>query len=171
MNSPLKFNVAQLLRANTFEQREQTGPAPERIGLEMIAVPKGSEITVNADLTPLGEGLMVDARITGTLDGECARCLKPLQRPFDLKVNQVFAISEDFITGDPADEEDDVPSVVGDEIDLLQTVIDEAGVVLPFAPTCEGGCDINTPEGVEVGVSGEEEDRVDPRWSDLEKFL
>lgn len=83
----------------------------------------------------------------------------------------VFAISEGFITGDPADEEDDVPSVVGDEIDLLQTVIDEAGVVLPFAPTCEGGCDINTPEGVEVGVSGEEEERVDPRWSGLEKFL
>ena len=48
MNSPLKFNVAQLLRANTFEQREQTGPAPERIGLEMIAIPKGSEITVEA---------------------------------------------------------------------------------------------------------------------------
>ena len=57
MNSPLKFNVAQLLRANSFEQREQTGPAPERIGLEMIAVPKGSEITVNADITPLMPGL------------------------------------------------------------------------------------------------------------------
>ena len=171
MNSPLKFNVAQLLRANAFEQREQTGPAPERIGLEMIAFPQGSELTVNADLTPLGEGLMVDARINGTLTGECARCLKPLERPFELKVNQVFALSEDFITGDPADDEDDVPSVVGEDIDLLQTAIDEAGMTLPFAPICEGGCDISTPEGVEVGVSGEEEERVDPRWSGLEKFL
>ncbi|MFH0410848.1 YceD family protein [Corynebacterium sp. L4756] len=171
MNSPLKFNVAQLLRANTFEQREQTGPAPERIGLEMIAVPQGSEISVAADLTPLGEGIMVDARIEGTLEGECARCLKPLQRPFDLKVNQVFAASDDFITGDEGDQDEDIPSVIGEEIDLLQTVIDEAGMVLPFAPVCEDGCDIDTPEGVDVGVSGEEEDRVDPRWSGLEKFL
>ena len=171
MNSPLKFNVAQLLRANTFEQREQTGPAPERIGLEMIAIPQGSELTVEADCTPLGDGLMVDARITGTLEGECARCLQPLQRPLDLKVSQVFAISEDFISGDPAEEGEDVPAVVGEEIDLLQTVIDEAGMVLPFAPTCENGCDITTPEGVEVGTSGEEEEHVDPRWSGLEKFL
>ena len=69
---------------------------------------------------------MVDARITGTLEGECARCLQPLQRPLDLKGSQVFAISEDFISGDPAEEGEDVPAVLGEEIDLLQGVIDEA---------------------------------------------
>ena len=66
---------------------------------------------------------------------------------------------------------DEVPEIVNDELDLLQTVIDEAGLGLPFAPVCENGCDIETPEGVTTGVSGEEEDKVDPRWSGLEKFL
>lgn len=43
------------------EQRTQTGPAPERIGVEMIAIPKGEDLTVAAILTPLGSGVMVDA--------------------------------------------------------------------------------------------------------------
>lgn len=180
MTSPLKFNVAELLRAQGTEampeQRTQTGPAPERIGVEMIAVPKGSELNVEATLTPLGSGVLVDAEITGTLEGECARCLKPLTPPLDLHVSQVFAADEDFVSGDAADPEDEgsgdeVPEIVDDELDLLQSVIDEAGLNLPFAPTCEGECDIETPEGVNTGVSGEEEDKVDPRWAGLEKFL
>ena len=99
-----------------------------------------------------------------------------LHPDLDLHVSQVFAADEDFIGGDEADAEDqgsgdEVPEIVNDELDLLQTVIDEAGLGLPFAPVCENGCDIETPEGVTTGVSGEEEDKVDPRWSGLEKFL
>ena len=52
--------------------------------------------------------------------------------------------------------------------------IDEAVLSLPFNPTCEGGCD-SQATGVPApdGVSGEqpEEERVDPRWAGLEKFL
>lgn len=180
LESPLKFNVAELLRSQGAaampEQRVQKGPAPERIGVEMIAVEKGDEITVDATLTPLGSGVLVDAAVTGTLTGECARCLKELHPVLDLHVSQVFAADEGFIGGDEADAEDqgagdEVPEIVNDELDLLQTVIDEAGLGLPFAPVCENGCDIETPEGVTTGVSGEEEDKVDPRWSGLEKFL
>ena len=180
LESPLKFNVAELLRgqgaAAMPEQRVQKGPAPERIGVEMIAVAKGDEITVDATLTPLGSGVLVDATVTGPLTGECARCLRPLHPQLDLQVSQVFAADESFISGDELDDEDagsgdEVPEVVDDEIDLLQTVIDEAGLSLPFAPVCEEGCDIEMPEGVSTGVSGEEEDKVDIRWSGLEKFL
>jgi len=42
MTSPLKFDVGELLNAQGAdvmpEQRTQTGPAPERIGVEMIAI-------------------------------------------------------------------------------------------------------------------------------------
>ena len=179
MNSPLKFDVTELLRSQGAdalpEHRVQTGPAPERIGVEMIAIPQGDELTVDATLTPLGSGVLVDADVTGTLSGECARCLKELHPPLDVHVSQVFAADESFISGDAADAEDEgsgdeVPEVKDGILDLLPTVIDEAGLTLPFAPTCEDGCDVDTPEGVTTGVSGEEE-RVDPRWSGLEKFL
>ncbi|WP_295804641.1 DUF177 domain-containing protein [uncultured Corynebacterium sp.] len=179
MNSPLKFDVTELLRSQgpeaLPEHRVQTGPAPERIGVEMIAIPKGDELTVDAILTPLGSGVLVDADVTGTLSGECARCLAELHPELDLHVSQVFAADETFISGDDADEQDqgsgdEVPEVKDGILDLLQSVINEAGLTLPFAPTCEGGCEADAPEGVTTGVSGEEE-RVDPRWSGLEKFL
>ena len=50
MTSPLKFDVGELLNAQGAdalpEQRTQTGPAPERIGVEMIAIPKGEELSL-----------------------------------------------------------------------------------------------------------------------------
>lgn len=182
MSSPFVFNVAALMRGGSGaampEQRTQTGPSPARIGPEMIAVPEGGEVTVDATLTPLGEGLLVDADVTGRLTGQCVRCLRELHPHLDLHVSQVFSDSPDFITGEPDEDGegggDDVPEIVGDEIDLLQAVIDEAGLNLPFNPTCEGGCpgdgdsDVPAPDG----ISGEEnKDRVDPRWAGLEKFL
>ncbi|WP_237791755.1 YceD family protein [Corynebacterium accolens] len=182
MTSPLKFDVGELLNAQGTdampEQRTQTGPAPERIGVEMIAIPKGEDLTVAATLTPLGSGVLVDADISGVLTGECARCLKELHPQLDLHVTQVFAADESFVSGDDADSDDagsgdEIPEIEDDELDLLQAVIDEAGLNLPFAPVCEDGCDIQTPEGVTTGISGEEEEeeKVDPRWAGLEKFL
>lgn len=178
MNSPFVFNVAALLRGETMpEQRTQTGPAPERIGVEMIAIESGDDVTVDATLTPLGTGILVDADVTGTLTGECARCLATLHPQLDVHVNQFFAADEDSITGDPEEDADqgsgdETPLINVDELDLLQTVIDEVGLTLPFNPTCEGACanEVPTREGITTGVSGEEE-RVDPRWSGLEKFL
>ncbi|GAA1474864.1 hypothetical protein CFELI_08900 [Corynebacterium felinum] len=169
-NSPFVFDVATLLRSGMTDFVSQQGPSPTRIGPAMIAIPEGAEVKVDATLTPLGEGVMVDADISATLSGECVRCLAPLHPIATLHVNQVFAASDDFITGDDAGEdEDEIPQVEGDRIDLLQTVLDEAGLNLPFNPQCEGGCsetDVPAPDG----VSGEEE-KVDPRWAGLEKFL
>ena len=181
MTSPLKFNVADLLRSQGSEalpeQRNQTGPAPERIGVAMIAIERGDDITVDATLTPLGSGVLVDADIAGVLTGECARCLRELHPQLDLHVSQFFSADESSVMGEPAPEDegsgDEIPRIVDGELDLLQTVIDEAGLSLPFAPVCEDGCEIDTPEGVDIGVAGEEEqeNKVDPRWSGLEKFL
>lgn len=158
------------------EHRTQAGPSPARIGNEMIAVEEGAEVTLAADLTMLGSGILVDADVTAELSGQCVRCLRDLSRELDLHVSQVFSLEDDFVVGDDAeDEEEDVPQVNdANEIDLEQTVIDEAVLSLPFNPTCEGGCD---SRGTDVpapdGVSGEESEaeRVDPRWAGLEKFL
>ncbi len=182
MSSPFVFNVVALLRSGPGgalpEQRTQTGPSPVRIGPEMIALPEGGEVTVAATFTSLGEGVLVDADVTGQLHGQCVRCLRELSPQLDLRVSQLFTDSPGFITGDPEEDADagsgdEVPQINGDEIDLLQSVIDEAGLSLPFNPTCEGGCpDDETDVPAPDGVSGEEnEGRVDPRWSGLEKFL
>lgn len=166
MTSPFVFNIAGL---TDFTQRTQTGPSPMRIGPEMIGLAEGEEVTVEATLSQLGGGILVDADVRGRLTGQCVRCLTELHPELELHVSQVFAVSPDFVTGEEGDEVDDLPEVVGDRIDLLQTVIDEAGLTLPFNPTCEGGCgETETP--APDGVSGEFKP-VDPRWANLEKFL
>ncbi|AHI23109.1 YceD family protein [Corynebacterium vitaeruminis] len=169
--SPFVFDVGALLRSGIPEVKTQEGPSPVRIGPAMIAIPESAPVTVHATLTSLGDAVMVDAQVTATLEGECVRCLKRLNPATEISVNAVFAASEDFITGDEAGEdEDELPMVVDDHIDLLQTVIDEAGLTLPFNPTCEGGCEGDGDVPEPDGVSGEEE-RTDPRWAGLEKFL
>ena len=171
MTSPFVFNIARLA---DFDQRTQTGPTPLRIGPEMIGIPEGDEVTVDATLSDLGGGVLVNADVRGTLTGQCVRCLRELHPEMDLRISQVYATTPDFITGEEDDSEgsgDDVPVVTGDELDIIQAVIDEAGLTLPFNPTCEGGCDdAETP--APDGVSGEDEGKLlDPRWADLEKFL
>ena len=81
------------------------------------------------------------------------------------------------MVGDPDDEEETeaVPLIQHDTVDLLQSVIDEAGITLPFNPVCPDGCadDAEVP-----GLSQLDDDSesgaaqpIDPRWSGLEKFL
>ena len=174
MTSPFVFNVAELVRPDSTEavHRRQSGPAPSRIGPEMIAIAEGTEVTVDATILPLGTGVMVEADVSAELSGECVRCLRPLHPSFKAHVSQVFGADDDFISG-PEEEDDDeeVATVVDDTVDIEQAVTDEVGLTLPFNPTCEGGCDEDSVPAPD-GVSGEKlEDEIDPRWAGLEKFL
>ncbi|SER40035.1 YceD family protein [Corynebacterium cystitidis] len=174
--NPFVLNVADVLRSDGMPQViTTTGSSPSRIGPEMIAIPEGGEVTVEATVTNLGSGVLVDATATASLEGECVRCLAPLTPTESLTISQVFSIDEDFITGDEEVDEDqgsgdEVKYVNPDDtVDLEQSFIDEAGLTLPFNPTCQPDCaetDVPAPDG----VSGAEE-RVDPRWAGLEKFL
>lgn len=175
--NPFIFDVAAVMNGDGLPATmTQTGPAPTRIGPEMIAIPQGTEVTVNATVTPLGTGVLVDATATAQLKGQCVRCLRELTPTETLSISQVFSGSDDFITGDAEDDSDagsgdEVPRIINDKVDLEQAFIDEAGLNLPFNPTCQPEC----PEDSEVpapdGISGEDNDLVDPRWADLEKFL
>ncbi|WP_080794196.1 YceD family protein [Corynebacterium pacaense] len=180
MKSPFVFDVAAVLRGNGLpEHRTQSGSSPARIGPEMIAIPEGGDVVVDAVLSSLGGGILVEADVRATLSGQCSRCLREITPEFTLHVSEVFAASDDFITGEAAEDEDELPRVDRDQIDLLQSVLDEAGLNLPFNPTCGRfgypGCDeasVPAPDGESDGESGMVgEEKVDPRWSGLEKFL
>ncbi|MDY5784561.1 MULTISPECIES: YceD family protein [unclassified Corynebacterium] len=175
--NPFVFDVADVLNGGGMPvSMTQEGPSPSRIGPEMIAVPKGSTVTVEAVVTPLGSGIMVDATATGTLEGQCVRCLSTLTPEFSATVNQVFSSGDDFIHGDPESDDDagsgdEIPEIEGTTVNLEQAFVDELGMNLPFNPVCEPECvdasDVPEPDG----VSGEAGDSVDPRWAALEKFL
>lgn len=176
-NNPFEFDVSGVLNGDGLpETVTHTGPSPSRIGPEMIAIPAGREVEVEATLTPLGSGVMVDATLTAQLEGQCVRCLKELTPTETLRISEVYAADDDFITGDAEEEEDqgsgdEIGRVEGDTVDLEQAFVNEAGLTLPFNPTCQPECEGDTDVPSPDGVSGEENNLVDPRWADLEKFL
>ncbi|GAB3080770.1 YceD family protein [Corynebacterium aquatimens] len=175
--NPLIFDVADVMRGDGLPVTvTQTGPSPTRIGPHMIAFPEGEQVTVEATLTPLGSGVLVDATLEGQLRGQCSRCLRELTPQESVAISQVFSASDDFITGDAEEAEDigsgdEVPLISDDKVDLEQAFIDEAGLTLPFNPTCQPECPEDTDVPRPDGVAGEDNDLPDPRWAGLEKFL
>ncbi|MCS4489063.1 YceD family protein [Corynebacterium sp. ES2794-CONJ1] len=168
--SPFIFNLSEVLRTGETTFTTQTGPSPERIGPAMIAIDKGTEVTVEATISSLGEGIMVDATVNATLNGQCVRCLSSLNPDARIRITQVYALSDDFIGGEDADgDDDDIEVLTDDYVDILQAVIDEAGITLPFNPQCADECDtenVPEPDGLADGPI-----KADPRWAGLEKFL
>lgn len=175
--NPFVVDVSEALHGDGLPvTTTQTGPAPSRIGPEMIAIPEGQEVSIESTITPLGGGVLVDATATAQLKGQCVRCLRELTPTEEIRVSQVFSGSDDFITGDAADEEDDgsgddVAQIIDDTVNLEQAFIDEVGLNLPFNPVCEPACPEDSDIPAADGVSGEPNDLVDPRWAGLEKFL
>lgn len=175
--NPFIFDVADVLNSDGLPVTlTQTGPSPSRIGPEMIAIPAGQEVEVEATLIPLGGGVMVDATATALLSGQCVRCLKELTPTETIRISEVFSASDDFISGDQEVDEDkgsgdEIMRVVDNTVDLEQAFVNEAGLSWPFNPTCEPECAGDTDVPAPDGVSGEEIDRIDPRWAGLEKFL
>jgi uncharacterized protein len=177
-NNPFQLDVRAALRTTGLPQHlTTTGAAPLRLGGEMLGVAEGSPVEVVADVTNLGESLLVDATLHGSATGQCSRCLSPLDEPLELHVSDVYGTSPDFITSDSADDEDGDDDfeplfVEEDRVDLTQLFVDEAGLTLPFNPTCADygrECDDATPEP--DGVSEEQAAAPDPRWAGLaDKF-
>lgn len=163
MKSPFVFDVAALLRGSGLpENIQQSGPSPARIGPEMIAIPEGGHVDIDAHLIPLGGGISVQATIQAQLKGQCSRCLRELSPQTTLNVSEVFAVDDDFITGEAVENEDELPQVNQDSIDLLQSVIDAAGLNLPFNPLCTelgyDSCDDSEVPAPDGTVDDEDDD-------------
>ena len=175
--SGLVVDIVDLPRAaGSVKNLQIRTPAPADLGTEVIGVPEGSDLALDVTLTSMDDGVLAQADADLHVHGECVRCLARLTPEFSATVNQVFSASDDFIVGADDDDQDkgsgdEIMAVVDDTVDLEQAFIDEMGMTLPFNPVCEPECDGDTEVPDPDGVSGEENNLVDPRWAGLEKFL
>lgn len=116
----------------------------------------------------------VEGSLSGELERECYRCLKPVAESLEFDFEAGFVASQD----ESAPEETEVPAtdldmsvLSSDEIDLFDLVREQMLLALPDAvlcdETCKGICaecgqDLNDAE---CDCSSE---RIDPRWKGLE---
>ncbi|WP_334025554.1 DUF177 domain-containing protein [Nocardia terpenica] len=145
--------------------------APERIGLDLVAVPVGAEVDLALTLQSVSEGVLVTGTVSAPLAGECSRCLEPFTDTVDLRLTELFAYPDSAT--EQTTEEDEIHRLVDDMIDLEPVIIDGVGLELPLQPLCEPDCVGLCPEcGVRMAVAGSDHKHeiLDPRWAGLANF-
>jgi uncharacterized protein len=143
-------------------------PAPESLGLELISIPKGSDVELDIVLTSVSEGVYVSGNVRGSLTGECVRCLNEINTSFDVAIAELFAYADS--TTEETTDEDEVGRMQGDLFDLEPAVRDAVVLELPTNPLCRPDCPGLCPDcGVHFDdlPADHSHEEVDARWAAL----
>jgi uncharacterized protein len=150
-----------------------TAEAPVGLGIEVLGVPEGSQVELDLRLEAVMDGVLVTGTATADLEGECARCLDPIEDQVTVDLQELFLYDDapDHRSGAEADEDDDVSRLEGDLLDLEPLLRDAVVLALPFQPVCREDCPGLCVEcGARLADDPEHHHGapVDPRWAALE---
>ncbi|MGH3380839.1 MAG: YceD family protein [Actinoallomurus sp.] len=158
-------------RPGSMRKDSYTVPAPADLGVEMVGVPKGTDVELDLMLEAVMEGVLVSGTARSPLSGECARCLEPLASLIEVEFQELYVYS-DTRSGESAGE--DERRLEGDLIDLEPVVRDAMVLALPLSPLCRDDCPGLCPDcGVRLADAEPDHhhDAVDPRWAALQGML
>ena len=86
-----KLNTYELpRRAGEMKEYELDIEVPEKVGVELISVPVGGVIEVDARLESVTEGVLLSAEIFAVAKGECGRCLDPVEIVIEKRVQELY---------------------------------------------------------------------------------
>ncbi|QEO10892.1 DUF177 domain-containing protein [Protaetiibacter larvae] len=151
-------------RPGELRERVLEFDVPEQLGESVVAVTQGSPIRIGLRLEGLHDGVLVTGEVDATADGECVRCLDPVELPVEVEFQELFAYSED--------EAFDF-AIRDDHVNLESVVRDAVVLALPFQPVCRPDCpglDPVTGEKLASGTDRRASEGTDPRWAALEGF-
>jgi uncharacterized protein len=143
-------------------------PAPADLGLELIRVPEGADLTLDLRMESVSEGVLVSGTASASVAGECGRCLRPISDSVVVTIQELYAYAHS--TTDETADEDEVGRLQGDLIDLEPALRDAVVLALPVTPLCREDCPGLCPEcGVHWDElpAGHTHEQVDPRWAAL----
>jgi uncharacterized protein len=173
--SPLVFDVRELgRRAGSMQEHRRSVPAPAGLGSDLIAVPEGAPLAVDVRLESVTEGVLVTGTVTGTLVGECGRCLDPVTDDLVVELCELFAYRDS--TTDATTEVDEVhrlDKIHRDLLDLEPVVRDLVVLGLPWTPLCGPDCRGLCPDcgqRLDELPDGHTHEVLDPRWAALAAF-
>lgn len=169
MNSELRVRVGDLIGRPGGRHEVNRQLESEELTVLGASVPAGA--TVDVDLVIEATAEPGTFTVTGTVrapwQGECRRCLDPIEGELDTAVHELVARH-------PVDEE--VWELEGDEIDIGAIVREALLLALPLAPLCGPDCQGPAPEDFpalppdESETASDEDRPVDPRWSALDQL-
>ena len=171
-----KLNTYELpRRAGEMKEYELNIEIPEKVGVEMISVPAGDVIEVDARLESVTEGVLLSAQIFATAKGECGRCLDPVEIIIEKRIQELYLYEKKLERkkrqapeGELEIEEELV--MEGDVMDLESPIRDLIVLALPSTPLCSEDCQGLCPE---CGAKWSElpathaHEQIDARWASL----
>ncbi|MCG7442823.1 DUF177 domain-containing protein [Dermabacter vaginalis] len=148
----------------------RTATSAQPVGDPEFAVKPGDDIEVEASLESVDEGIYVTGSARANVHAECSRCLDPIEEHLDVRFDELFTYPEKV----PAElEEEDVPVLEGDVIDLGPLVHDAFAMAAPYQPLCREDCPGLCPQcGKRMEEDPDHEHVVyDPRFAALAGLL
>ncbi|MCD4535986.1 YceD family protein [Nocardioides sp. cx-169] len=146
-----------------------TVPAPPDLGIEVLHVPEGAPVQLDLRIEAVMEGVLVTGEAQAALEGECVRCLEPIDDEIDVRF-QELCLYDDQVAPGEAPEDDGVSMLQDDLVDLEPLLRDAVVLALPFQPVCEDDCPGLCVEcGARLADDPEHshEAAIDPRWAGL----
>ena len=188
----LTFNVAGLLAepAGSIREIEVEAP-PLDLHVDVDASVEGdtddlivmeeppeltSDIRGKLKLTRTNRGLLVQARLHTSMAESCSRCLRDIDWPIDIEIDEEALPSIDLVSGQPvntAAEPDELRLTDHHELELEGEVRDAVLLAEPIAPLCREDCPgLCAICGQELGSGPHDhpDEDVDPRLAALREF-
>jgi uncharacterized protein len=171
---PLTFAVSGILADVPGTVRDY---AVEDVDVEVDDLVLAEPVNGTIRVSRTNRGLVVDAKLTTALAGECARCLRPLVTPVTMRIDEEVLPTIDLGSGlaVPLEEGGDpeAPRLTDHHELEMRPLVDEAiSLQEPIAPLCEPGCPglcTECGERLEPG-HGHGEGPIDPRLEALRAF-
>lgn len=134
----LLFDAVDLVgRVGSHRPVERTVPAPAReAGSLAMQVPEGEDLAVQAVLESVVEGVYVHGTVTGHLQGECSRCLDPVEQDVTARIDELFMYPEKV----KAEDREDSVLLEGDDVNLGPLVRDALAMEADERPLCREDC-------------------------------
>ena len=138
LDDALRFDAVDLVgRTGTHRRVERTVPAPAReAGGLAMQVPEGDDIAVEIELESVVEGIYVHGTVTAELEGECSRCLDPVEQDVDVRLDELLLYPEKV----RAEEREDAVLLEDDEVRLGPLVRDALAMEADERPLCREDC-------------------------------
>ncbi|KUL26106.1 MULTISPECIES: YceD family protein [Streptomyces] len=179
--NPLVFDTHELgRRPGALQRLTRTVDAPKDFGIQgVIGVPEGAPVELELRLESVMEGVLVTGTGRAQAEGECVRCLEPLQLDVEADFQEMFSYPDaddrgrhhhGAEPGDDAEDDEDRLFLEDGLFDLESVLRDAVVLALPMQPVCQEDCPGLCAEcGARLADDPDHHhDAVDIRWAALQ---
>ncbi|WP_234536218.1 YceD family protein [Streptomyces shenzhenensis] len=177
--NPFVFDTHELgRRPGALQRLTRTVDAPEDFGIKgVIGVPQGAPVELELRIESVMEGVLVTGTARAQAEGECVRCLEPVEQELEADFQELFSYPDaddrGRVIAEPGDdaEDDEDRFFIEDGLFDLEPVLRDAVVLaLPMQPVCQDDClGLCSECGARLtDAPDHHHDAVDIRWAALQ---